>query len=295
MSDIATSLMLSQPAQVKRPGRDYQLAQRRWAIAAVIFLLLFFAWPLVENAWKSFTQEDAASDAFYYYRKLLVDPYYRAVLFRTFWVSSIVTVICLLLSYPVAYYMVRHARRTRPLILFLLIAPLLTSVIMRTLGIRLILAKQGLLNWLLATVDMGPIPPSWLNGPVSVYIGMIHVLIPFMVLSIVPVIERIEPALEEAANVLGAGVSRVFWHVTLPLSREGIYTGCILVFMLSNGSFITQLLLGGGKVVTMPVLIFQQFNVTQDTAFAGAMGNTLLVMSLACLMLQAVLTRSKRT
>jgi putative spermidine/putrescine transport system permease protein len=264
-------------------------------LAAVVFLLLFFAWPLVENAWKSFTEGDAAGDTFFYYRKLLVDPYYRGVLFRTLWVSSIVMLCCLLLSYPVAYFMVRHARRSRPLILFLLIAPLLTSVIMRTLGIRLLLAKQGLLNWVLGLIDWGPIPPSWLNGPVSVYIGMIHVLVPFMVLSIVPVIERIEPALEEAANVLGAGVLRVFWHVTLPLSREGIYTGCILVFMMSNGSFITQLLLGSGKVVTMPVLIFQQFNVTQDTAFAGAMGNTLLVMSLACLVLQAMLTRSRRT
>src|SRR5690606_11066740 len=125
-----------------------------------------------------------------------------------------------------------------------------------------------------------------LDQPLSVYVGMIHVLVPFMVLSIAPVLQRIGPQLEESAAILGAPPHRIFMHVTLPLSLEGVLTGSILVFMLANGSFLTMLLLGGGSVVTMPLLIFQQFNVTHNVAFAAAMGNILLLLSLLCLMVQ---------
>lgn len=278
--------------------RDFSLAQRNWLMPAAVFLLLFFVAPLVHNLWRSFTGTHGTPSAAGVgadYVKLFADAYYRGVLLNTLKVSLIATVISLLLSYPVAYFLVRYAGNAQGLLIACMIAPLLTSVIMRTLGIQLLLARRGAFNGTVAQwLHLPPLPPDLLYGPTSVYIGIVHVLIPFMVLSIAPVLQRIHPAVEESAQVLGAGAWHTFWHVTLPLSREGIYTGCILVFVLANGSFITQLLLGRGSVVTMPVLIYQQFNVTRDTVFASAMGNVLLALSLVCLSLQSILSGKRR-
>ena len=136
-------------------------------------------------------------------------------------------------------------------------------------------------------------PLDLLDTPLAVYVGLIHVLVLFMVLSISTVLQAADMQLEEAARVLGAGRLRAFLTITLPLSLDGVATGCILVFVLTNGSFLTMLLLGGGKVTTLSLLIYQQFNLTQDTAFAAAMGNVLLLLALVALAVQAVLVQRR--
>jgi len=136
-------------------------------------------------------------------------------------------------------------------------------------------------------------PSDILNQPIAVYIGLLHVMLPFMVLSIATVLQGLDIRLEEGARVLGASRLRAFREITWPLSLDGVTTGSILVFMITNGSFITMLLLGGGKVVTLQLLIFQQFNLTQDVGFAAAMGNVLLLMALICLTLQLRLVRRR--
>jgi putative spermidine/putrescine transport system permease protein len=136
-------------------------------------------------------------------------------------------------------------------------------------------------------------PQNYTREPIAVYSGLVHVLVPFMVLSISAVLQSVDRRLEESARSLGAGRIRTFFEVTLPLSMEGVGTGCILVFMLTNGSFVTMLLLGGGSIVTLPLLIYQQFNLTQDVAFASAMGNVLLLFALICLFIQLKLVRRK--
>ena len=278
-----------------KPRSDFVLNRPVWLLPAVIFMALFFVLPLANNFVKSMSEERAETDPLFYYTKLLTESYYREVLVQTLSLSTFVTVICLILSYPIAYFLVRHSGRLQSLIIFLLIAPLLTSVIMRTVGIQLILARRGALNALLDTLGLPSLPAGISSGTFAVYVGMVQVLTPFMVLSIAPVLQSIDRTLEEAAQILGASRWRTFLAVVLPLSVNGILTGCILVFMMANGSFVTQLLLGGGKVITMPVLIFQQFSVTQEAAFAGAMGNVLLVLCVGCLLLQFLLIgRSKR-
>lgn len=273
----------------RRPGRpSYRLARPSWAIPVVLLLIVFFLVPLAGNLVRSVSQGEAAkSGPLFYYIKLLTDAYYAGVLAETFKVSLVTTLLCLLFGYPVSYFMVRHAGRWNTLIVFCLIAPLLTSIIMRTFGWRVLLARRGLLNvW---AIDLGLIsrPFDILNEPIAVYIGLVHVLIPFMVLSITSVLQGVDVRLEESARVLGAGRWRTFWSITLPLSIDGIATGAILVFVLTNGSFLTMLLLGGGQVTTLALLIFQQFNLTQDVGFASAMGNVLLLTALICLSLQA--------
>jgi putative spermidine/putrescine transport system permease protein len=220
------------------------------------------------------------------YIKLLTDDYYLKVVLSSLVVSFNTTVLTLLVGYPIAWYMVRRAGRMAPLLLFLLIAPLLTSIIMRTFGWRVLFARTGVVNAFLQWAHLIERPLRLLDGPLAVYVGQVHVLVPFMVLSIIPVLRAVDIRLEESARVLGASAFGTFLRITLPLSKSGIVTGVILVFMLTAGSFITQLLLGNGAIVTLPLLIFQQFTLTQDIGFASAMGNLLLVIVLACLFVQ---------
>jgi putative spermidine/putrescine transport system permease protein len=248
---------------------------------------MFFIVPLASNVGRSLPIGDAdAGGMFRYYWKLLTDAYYLGVLFETFYVSFVTTFVCLIIGYPVAYFMVRYAGKWNALIVFCLIAPLLTSIIMRTFGWNVLFARRGLINVALSNLGILSKPIDIVNDPIMVYIGLVHVLVPFMVLSITAVLQGVDVRLEESARILGAGKFRTFRTVTLPLSLDGVATGCILVFVLTNGSFLTMLLLGGGQVKTLSLLIYQQFNVAQDIGFAAAMGNVLLFSALICLAIQ---------
>jgi putative spermidine/putrescine transport system permease protein len=275
-------------------ARSYRLAGPSWCAPVLLFLGFFFVVPLAANLFRSQPVGEAAgAGPFFYYIKLLTDPYYAGVLWETLKVALITTAASLLIGYPVAFFMVRFAGRWNALIVFFVIAPLLTSIIMRTFGWRVLLARRGLLNtWLL---DWGLIarPANLADDPIAVYIGLVHVLVPFMVLSIAAVLQGVDVRLEESARVLGAGRLRTFLHVTLPLSLDGIATGCILVFVITNGSFLTMLLLGGGKITTLSLLIYQQFNTTQDIGFAAAMGNILMLVAVICFALQFHLLRRR--
>lgn len=279
------------PARPARAGR-FRLATVSWTWPVLLFLAVFFVLPLAANVIRSVTYGEAATAGpFVYYQKLLTDAYYLGVLGETFKVAGITTVACLLIGYPVSYFMVRYAGRWNGLIVFCLVTPLLTSIIMRTFGWNVLLARRGLLNIWLVGSGLIERPLDVLNQPVMVYIGLVHVLAPFMVLSITAVLQGVDVRLEESARILGAGRLATFLRITLPLSLDGIATGCILVFVLTNGSFLTMLLLGGGQVTTLSLLIYQQFNLTQDVGFAAAMGNVLLVFALICLALQARFVR----
>lgn len=283
MSAITMNVSLAKVAQ--RNAR-----RKRWLLLlpALLFLFVFFAIPLLQNGVRSLSLDGGSVGAgvFQNYEKLFFDEYYLGVIFETLQVSIFTTLICLVIGYPVAYFMVRRAGKFAVPMLFMLIAPLLTSIIMRTFGWRVLFARQGPVNDMLTWLGLIDKPIRLLDGPFSVYVGMVHILVPFMVLSIIPVLRGVNSSFEESARVLGAGAFKTFWRITLPLSLEGVITGSILVFMLTSGSFVTQLLLGNGSVVTLPLLIFQQFSLTQDLSLAAAMGNVLLVIVLTCLFIQ---------
>ena len=296
---MATPQTIAHPiaTAVRTRRRGFRLAML--CAPAIVLLIIFFAFPLAENALRSFGFDVQAGlpkgNPLRSYAKLFTDSYYRGVIINTVLVSFYTTVLCLVIGYPVAHFMVRRAGRFAMPLLFLLITPLLTSIIMRSFGWRVLFARHGPINSALMWLHIVDHPLRVLGGPLGVYIGLVHIMAPFMVLSIIPVLRGVDPRMEESARILGAGAIRTFLLVTLPLTAEGIATGCILVFMLTNGSFVTQLLLGDGSVVTLPLLIFQQFSLTQDLGFASAMGNVLLVIVLIGLYLQLRLSSSSET
>lgn len=266
-----------------------------WILLTGVFLVFFFVVPIVNNLLNTENLATLAAQRppSFYYNKLFTDPYYLNIIWVTVALSVGVTLICVVVGYPVALFLVRHSGRWSGLVIFLLIAPLLTSIIMRTFGWRVIFARRGMLNDLLLNFDLIERPISFLQGPSSVVVGLVHVLIPFMVLSIASVLRSIDPSLEESARILGASRIKTFFKVTLPLSLDGIGTGFIIVFLLANGSFVTLLLLGGGELRTLPLLIYQQFTISRDFQFAAAMSNVLLAIAVGCLYLQLRLIRRK--
>ena len=284
---MMTGLLAALRARAAAPG----IVLNPWLLLpALLFLLAFFVAPLVENSLFSVSEQGHGAAN---YSKLLFDPYYQKVSFTTIALSLGVACICLLIGYPIAYFLVRHAGRWSGVVIFLLVAPLLTSVVMRSFGWQVLLGRRGLINTLLIDVGLIERPLQMLNSLMAVTIGLVHVLVPFMVLSIASVLQSINPRLEDSARILGAGRLATFVRITLPLSLDGIGTGAILVFMIANGSFVTILLLGAGAAQTLPLLIYQQFTSTRDFGFASAMSNVLLTLALISLYFQLHLLRRR--
>jgi putative spermidine/putrescine transport system permease protein len=259
-------------------------------LPAGIFLAGFFIMPLADVVRRSITADDG-SLTLARYIQVTTDGFYLGAIGQTLALSVGVTAICILIGYPVAYYLVRHAGRWSGLIVFALVGPLLTSIIMRTFGWQVLFARRGFVNLVLVDwLHLLPAPLR-LSGSLAITVAaLVHVLVPFMVLSIASVLQGIDRRLEESAEILGASGWRAFLEITLPLSMDGIGTGSILVFMVANGSFVTLLMLGGG-LQTLPLLIYQQFNTTRDFGMVGTLSSLLLVIALICLWLQLRLVR----
>jgi putative spermidine/putrescine transport system permease protein len=251
---------------------------------ALCFLVAFFVLPLSDNAVRSISGPAGLSAAAYL--RFFGDPYYWSVLFQTVALSAAATVLCLLIGYPVGLFLVRHSGAWSGLVMFCLVAPLLTSIVMRTFGWRALLARQGVVNMALMNLGVIERPLDMASGIGTVLAALVHVLVPFMVLSIAGALQGIDPRLEESARILGAGKIATFFRITFPLSLDGVATGCILVFMVANGTFVTLLLLGGGNIQTIPLLIYQHMNSTRDFALVSVMSNVLLFTAIICLFIQ---------
>jgi putative spermidine/putrescine transport system permease protein len=209
----------------------------------------------------------------YFY--VFTDPAQIKGLITTLRISLIVTVACLFIGYPVAIA-ISSAGRYRGLLMFLLVTPMLTDVLIRAYGWMVILGPNGPINSLLMTTGVSAGPVRLMYTELAVVLELIHENIPFMILPLAAILERINPALNDAAMNLGASPTRTFFHVTLPLSRPGIVAGTLLVFALSASAFVAPLVLGGGNVSVMTTLM-QQTMLTTLNWPQGAAQSVVLV------------------
>lgn len=252
-------------------------------------LALFFAVPFAANllfSARDTTPGAAAALTLKHYARLLGDPYYLTVVAQTFVLGVAVTAATLVLGYPLALALARAHGPAKGFGLLMVIAPLLVSIIVRSYGWLVVLGRNGLVNRTLMGLGLLEEPLDLVHNWTGVVIGLTHVLLPFMVLPIASVLEGLDPAIEEAARVHGATPWRTFRRVVFPLSLEGVATGCVLTFMLTIGSFVTVLLLGGKGTMVLPLLIYQEVTVTSDLGFASAIATVLLVIALALLYVQ---------
>jgi putative spermidine/putrescine transport system permease protein len=264
-----------------------------WLLAPLsAVLLVFFVAPFLMNflvslrAWAPGAEAPAGWSARNYVR-LLTDPYYLRVIGQTFGLGFACTLATLVLGYPCAYFIAKSRSSLRGLYLFVVITPLLTSIVIRSYGWILILGRTGFVNATLQGLGITREPIDLIYNWTGVVIAVTHVLLPFMILSVASVLEGLPDSLEESAMILGASRWQTFRRVTFPLSLEGIATGAVIVFMLTIGSFVTVLLVGGEKTMVMGVLIYQQIAITFDRAFAGSLGSLLLGISLVLLYVQS--------
>jgi spermidine/putrescine transport system permease protein len=202
-----------------------------------------------------------------HYRRFL-DPLYLQVLWRTIWWAGLATAICLLLGYPVAWTIVRS--RHKSLLLFLVVLPFWTSFLVRTFAIIFLLRDTGMINSLLLRLGLISEPLTLLYTPFAVMLGLVYGFLPFMILPIFASLEKLDPALLEAAETLGAGPWAQFARVALPLSLPGVIAGCLLVFVPALGSFVTSDLLGGAKQVMIGNLVQNQFTSARNWPFGSA-------------------------
>ena len=242
------------------------------ALALFVFLLVPIADILLRTLFTNGTSDFTA---------FFTDPFYLDILWTTLRVSLLSTGISLLLGYPVAYFMARTRSRMKKVMMVIILFPFLVSAVVRSYGWMVILGTNGLLNQLLLALGLISRPLKILNTEAAVIIGMIHLLIPYMVLSLVGVLQSIDPNVEYAAYSLGASPTKVFTKVVFPLSLPGILSGCVLVFTMSMTSYVTPKLLGGSKFRMMATMVVQEINVNFDWSAASAVSYILLAVILA--------------
>jgi ABC-type spermidine/putrescine transport system permease subunit I len=276
--------MVATPIEARQPGRT-NLARsvegrRQWTLAALsipalMLLVGLFAYPvfrLMLLSFEGWTLE--------HYQRALFDTLYLRVLWDTLRISAIVTVASLLLSYPVAYLLATTTRFWAVVGFTFVMLPFWTSILVRTYAWMVVLGRNGVLNGTLMELGLIERPLALLHNELGVLIGMVHVLMPFMLLPIYSAMRRVDQNLVQAAQGLGAPGWRVLTRVYLPLTSDGILAGSVLVFVLSIGFFITPALLGGGRVMMISMLIEQQVREFLNWSFASALAAVLLAATL---------------
>jgi ABC-type spermidine/putrescine transport system permease subunit I len=210
--------------------------------------------------------------------RLIDDDAYHIAFLTTFRTAALTTLVCAAIGYPYAYLMATTGPRARALLAAAVMIPFWTSVLARSLAWVILLGRRGVVNDWLMTLGVVDRPVALLFNSIGVQIGMVHVLLPFMVLPIWAVLARLDPGLPRAARSLGATPWRAFTYVVLPLSLPGLVAGSTLVFMFAIGFYITPALLGGPNDLTIASLIEMVVRDLLDWSFGAMLSLVLLLM-----------------
>lgn len=193
------------------------------------------------------------------YTRLLSDDYYQEIIGRTLWMGLLVTFLCFVFGYPLAFFMARTTPVWRAVATLLVIFPLFLNLVVRSFGWITLLANRGVVNNFLMDIGLTDTPIRMLFNLTGLVIGLTHIYLPFMVLMLLSAIQNVPRDVEHAAATLAAGRLRVFFTITLPLTAPGILAGSILVFVLTISALVTPRLLGGPTYKVMSTLIYDEF------------------------------------
>lgn len=218
------------------------------------------------------------------YGRFLFDGFYESILADTLLMGLAVTILSLALSYPLAYTIARSRSRWKSWLIVIVLVPLMTSVVVRSYGWMILLSNNGVANSALTALGFRPL--TLMFNFTGTIIALTEVLMPFMVLSLMGVLQSIDPALEEGARNLGAGRWRVFRDVILPLSLPGVAAGSLLVFALAIGAFATPQLVGGARTKVIATVVYDQAVNVLNWPFAAAISFILMVIVLGLTVLQ---------
>jgi putative spermidine/putrescine transport system permease protein len=259
-------------------------------LPALLFLAAFFLLPLLLLTSRSVLDPHPTLR---HYRHLLIVPEYLRVLVNSFELALVVTGLCLLIGYPVAYVVTTAHPAWRTALMVLILLPFWTNVLVRAYSWMLILQTTGLVNRILVGwLNLVSTPLDLMYNFTGVVIGMVHFLLPLMVLVLYSVMQAIDRTLVRAAEGLGATPWQAFRLVFLPLSMPGVRAAILLIFILALGFFVTPALLGGRRDVVIAMLVETNFTEVLNWGFGSALAVTLLLVTLAGVLLyQRVLGR----
>lgn len=266
--------------------KSYWRSRAALLLPGLLFYLLFYFYPLSRlGIWSIFDPTPTLKN----YRQLLGDPIYAKALLNTLEISGWVTLIALTLGYPLAYLMTTVSARVRLWLVALVMVPFWTSILVRSFAWVVILGTNGIVNKMLLALGVIERPMKLVYNLVGVEIGMVHVLLPFMIFPLYGVMTQIDLSLLRASRSLGASPWRSFRHIFMPLSLPGVAAGCVLVFLMAVGFYITPALLGGPQQITLATLIEMMisdllnwgFGATLSMLLVGAVGAVFVLFSAA--------------
>jgi ABC-type spermidine/putrescine transport system permease subunit I len=261
-----------------------------FAPAALLVIALLFL-PIGWLAWLSFL-DDAGRPTLGHYARLLGNETLYRTLYTTFVISGIVTALCVLFGYPLAYALAEMPQRLGAILLIGVILPYWTSILVRTYAWLVLLQRRGLVNNSLLWLGLIDEPMRLAHNFLGTVIGMTHIMLPFFILPVYASMRSIDRLYITAAASLGASPTRAFWAVFVPLSAHGVSAGAFLVFVLSVGFYVTPAILGGGQVIMIAQQIESNVALYNNWGAASALGMILLLVITPILLMASRLSRS---
>ena len=257
--------------------------RNKWIAAPYVgWMALFVVAPLIVVLVYALTRENAAGDWYLTIENFAGMAGYAAVFGRSFLLAGIATVICILLGYPMAYFLSRERGRLRSMAMLLIMLPMWMNFLLRTYSWQFLLERNGFFNTLLSTIGLPKL--DIINTSSAVVLGMVYNFLPFMVLPIFSVIVKIDHRVIEAAQDLGADSVQVFRRVIFPLSLPGVLSGVTMVFIPAVSTFVISRLLGGGKSLLLGDLIEMQFlGSAYNPHLGSAISLVMMVIVLVCM------------
>ena len=283
MTATTVNLMAEEPRNQRALDRRAQLEQGSLlalTLPAMILVGSIVLMPVGWLFWLSVMGDDGFTLVNY---ERLLHPTYGKTLITTFQLAFLVTAICVVLGYPLAYLAAQLPPRWASLVLLCVLFPFWTSLLVRTYAWLVLLQRRGLINTWLQDLGLIEQPLRLVHNFTGTTIGMVHIMLPFMVLPLYAAMKTIDEGYMRAASNLGASPVRAFWQIYVPLSTPGLAAGLIVVFVLSLGFYVTPALLGGGRVMMWAMQIERSMAVYADWGAASALGVVLLVLTLAIL------------
>lgn len=245
---------------------------------AVLLAAAVLLWPVAAILVRAVSEPSWGLQNF---AQIVATPGYLMVIRNTLLIGALVTAICIVVSFPLAYTIATTSERSRRLLIFFVLIPFWTSGLVRTFAWMVLLQRTGVINEMMVTVGIINEPITLIYNRAGVLIGMTHVFLPFMIMTMWAAMSKIDPNLMKAGSSLGAAPVRNFLRIYLPLSMPGVIGGSILVFTMSLGAFMTPALMGGMSDVMVAQLIEQQIGVHGQWGLAGALSLILIAVTLA--------------
>ena len=273
-------------AGLRQDARRERLALLGLCSPALLLVLVLLVVPVGWLFYVSFIGADGSFSLENYERMVARKSYWR-IFQTTFEVSLMTTAICILLGYPLAYFLSQLPPRIANLCLITVLLPFWTSLLVRTYAWLVLLQRSGLVNEWAMDLGLWTEPLKLVHNMTGTLIGMVHIMLPFLVLPVYSSMKAIDRDYMKAASNMGAGPVWAFWTVFFPLSLPGLLAGSLIVFVLCLGFFVTPAVLGGGKVIMVSMKIASNIELFVNWGAASALGVVLLVMTFAVLWIAA--------